>query len=361
LRVSTSEPGIAVSSAAHAALLLTILLAFADAKKFDDAQESIAVEVITDSQFNEIVKGEKTAPAVVPEAKPRAEKVADVTDTKPTHPIVEANREVQPPPVRSDPADNGPDVAKPVASLPPAPVQAAEPPEPPKRAVEPAPPVKPEAIEPPPRPPEIKQETEQKPVPEPPKRVRPVDKQPVENPLEQVTKLLEQKKLEEMAKAEAKPSRPKPVDEPVQRKYDVSAIAKLISHEAPQQTASTAKDLNRVASLGAANANAAKMSPSLMGQLDEYMIDQYKRCWNPVGVETSGYMPKISVRYNIDGSLASEPRLLNPTADPEARALADSALRAIHICNPLNIPARFQPFYQEWKDRTLSFNPEDFL
>src|SRR5262249_24515375 len=162
-----------------------------------------------------------------------------------------------------------------------------------KRAVEPAPPVKPEAVEPPPRPPEIKQETEQKPVPEPPKRVRPVDKQPVENPLEQVTKLLEQKKLEEMAKTEAKPSKPKPVDEPVQRKYDVSAIAKLISHEAPQQTASTAKDLNRVASLGAANANAAKMSPSLMGQLDEYMIDQYKRCWNPVGVETSGYMPKI--------------------------------------------------------------------
>jgi colicin import membrane protein len=360
VRVSTSEPGIAVSGAAHAALLLAIVLAFADAKKFDDAQESVAVEVITDSQFNDIVKGEKTAPAVVPQAKSRAERVADITDTKPSPPLAEADREVQPPlSVRPDlTADHAPDVAKPVAAPPPTPVQAAEPPELPKRAVEA---VKPEALEPPPRPPQVQPETEQKPVPDRPKRVRPTDKQVVDNPLEQVTKLLEQKKLEEIAKAEAKPAKPKPADEPIPRKYDVSAIAKLISHEAPQQTASTARDLNRVASLGAANANAAKMSPSLMGELDEYMIDQYKRCWNPVGVDTGRYMPKISVRYNLDGSLASEPRLLNPTADPAARALADSALRAIHICNPLNIPARFQPFYQEWKDRTLSFNPEDFL
>jgi colicin import membrane protein len=353
VRVSPSEPGLAVSGAAHAALLLAIILAFADTTKFEDAQESVAIEVITDSQFNDIVKGEKTAPAVVPEAKPRAEKLADITDTKPTPPLVEANRDVQSPPsAPADPASDHASDVKPIASL--SPVPAAEPAE--KPAVEPVP-VKPDAVEPPPRPPEIQRETEQKPAPERPKRVRPADKQPVDNPLEQVTKLLEQKKLEEMAK----PAKSKPAEEPVQRKYDVSAIAKLISHEAPQQTASTAKEINRVAALGAATASAAKMSPSLMGQLDEYMIDQYKRCWNPVGVDTGRYMPKISVRYNVDGSLASEPRLLNPTADPAARALADSALRAIHVCNPLNIPARFQPFYEEWKDRTLSFNPEDFL
>jgi colicin import membrane protein len=378
LRLSPSEPGIAVSGAAHLALLLTMILAFAGAKKFDDAQESIAVEVVTDSQFNEIMKGEKTAPAVRPDAQPRAEKVADITDTKLSPPVAEAKRDIPaPPPKPADPGqDDQPEPPKPVAALPPA--QSVpqppdpSPPEPPKRAAEPSQQtVKPdsaEAIEPPVKPKsEVKKDAEAKPTPEPPKKLRPVEKPPDpkqkanENPLAQVTKLLEQKKLEEMAKADPKPTKPKPSEETIQHKYDVTAITKLLTRDAPQQTASTARDLNQMASLGTASGSAAKMSPSLMGQLDEYMIEQYKRCWNPVGLETGRYMPKISVKYNLDGSLAGEPRLINPSADPASRALAESALRAVHICNPLTIPTQFQPYYQEWKDRTLSFNPEDFL
>ena len=78
LGVSKEEPGFVLSGVVHVAILLIGLLGLADAKKFDDAQESLAVEVITESQLKQITKGEKTAKEVLPDAKLRVDKVSDV-------------------------------------------------------------------------------------------------------------------------------------------------------------------------------------------------------------------------------------------------------------------------------------------
>ncbi len=368
MKLSSSEPGLIVSGAVHLGLLLTMLLAFSGAQKFEDAQESVAVDVLSDSQFNEIMKGEKTAEPK-PESKPRAEKSAEITQTKPTPPVNEAKRDIpSPPPKPVDPGtDDQPEPPKQVAALAPMPPPTPAPPEPPKRTPDPIQEaVKPpdaDAIEPPVRPKsEAKQDNETKVVPDPPKKIHPVEKvdpKPNANTLEQVTKLLEQKKLEELARPESKPAKPKPVDTPVQHKYDATAISKLLTRDAPQQTASTAADVTHTASLGTATGNAARLSPSLLGELNAYLIGQFERCWNYSGIDAGSYTPLINIRLNIDGSLAAEPRLKNPSADPASRALAESALRAVHNCSPVSMPARFMPLYDKWKDVNYQFVTQD--
>lgn len=61
MKPSRSEPGLVVSAAVHAGLLLATLIAFSDTKKFDDAQETVPVDIVTDAQLNQVMKGEKTA------------------------------------------------------------------------------------------------------------------------------------------------------------------------------------------------------------------------------------------------------------------------------------------------------------
>jgi colicin import membrane protein len=336
--VSAREPGIAVSGAAHAALLLAMLLAFADAGRFGDAQEPVPIEVISDSQFNRIM-GEKVAEKG---AKPRVDTLADTSEVKPSPPLEEAKRDVPTPPSRPpEPATPPLEEAKSLAAVPPPlPVEPPPPvPEPPKRdpAAELAKP-EPEPIAKPPAPPKI---------------VRPPE--PKVDPLEQAKKLLEQKKQEE-AKVDAK--RAKPTTDDPQYKFDSHALSKILTHDTPQQAGSTGKELNKTASLGAPTASAARMPGNLLGQLHEYLKEAYHRCFNPAPFDVGDYKPKISVRYNIDGSLASEPKLANPPSDPALRAFADSAMRAVRSCNPLHIPAIYQPYYEQWRDTTMQFTNE---
>jgi colicin import membrane protein len=51
--------------------------------------------------------------------------------------------------------------------------------------------------------------------------------------------------------------------------------------------------------------------------------------------------------------------VLNPSSDPTFRTVADSATRATRRCAPLRIPAQFQPYYQDWKELTVNFDPSE--
>ena len=290
------NPGMAISSGAHAVLLAAALLSFSHAPKFDDAQESIPVEMVSDQEFNQIMKGEKSA---AKQAKPlqRAEKLAEIAETKPQSALPEAKTEALPPPPKAKrEPDPGRDEAK-DAPTPPersAIIPPSRPPEPPVRPAAAKPePVKATAAEPPPslpKPPpieaaeaiepkpvrrpkiehktepklEAKQEalTEMKPV-EPAKKVEPKFKP------DQLAKLLDQEKQKNLTeKPSQKPlAKPKSGDENAEptQKFDPGDISKFLNKESPQKRASTGRELQQVASLGAPTANAAKMSPSLWG------------------------------------------------------------------------------------------------
>jgi colicin import membrane protein len=363
------EPGVVVSAGAHVALLAATLIAFADTRKFEDAAEAIPVEMISDQQFSQITKGEKTAKQVQP--KPKAEKVAEVTETKPTPPIAEAKRDVPtpPPPLKRvpDPGDDDKPEVKPEPPMPPQRVAALPTPEPPPRPEPKVAKPEPPKAEKPPEPEEEKEAEVIKPQPPPRPKLAdtPTPPKPVEKPkepappkLDQVAKFLEQKKLEQ--KPLPKPKSGEENDEP-KHKLDVATISQLLSKEAPQARASTARELTRTAALGAPNASAAQMSPSMWDSLDGLMREQYKKCWSYIGLNPQKYVAQIRVRYAQDGSLQAEPALLNPPSDPNIRNLADSAMRAVRRCNPMHIPAAYMPYYEHWKARVVRFDPEDML
>ena len=99
-----------------------------------------------------------------------------------------------------------------------------------------------------------------------------------------------------------------------------------------------------------------KCPPSLWDQLDALLQQQYKRCWNFAGLGgQQKYIPEVHVQYTLDGSLIGQPVLLNPPSDPNLRALAESAMRAVRRCDPLRIPSQYQLYYDQWKrpDRSL--------
>ncbi len=390
-RASRFDKGLAVSASVHAALLVSTLVAFSDARRFDEAQEALPVEVVTAAELNQIMRGEKTAkPAEKPAT--RAEQQADRVESKPEPPTEQASRDVPvpPPPLRREPdpgeaQERTPPVPTPppapprVAAVPPEPQRRPEPPaptppprpEPPKAEAKPERPA-PEKAEPVPEPPRRPEPPKPEARPAPPPRPKPPEQKPpepkppepkaAEKPkddkprLDQVAKLLEDRKREEHKPA-AKPRTGESEQPP--SKYDPANIKRMLSREAPQQTASTGREVSRTASLGTATASAQRMSPSLWGQLDGLLQEQYRECWNKLGFDGQSYVPQIRVTYNADGSLAAQPVLVNPPSDPSQRSLADSAMRAVQKCNPLRIPPQFAPYHAQWKARTLRFDPEE--
>ncbi len=351
MRITSSEPGVYVSGAAHLALLLLTFVVFSDARPLDAPQESAPVDVITDKQFNEMTKGEKTAKATKP-TPPKADRVAEVEEKKPTPPVIaKVDTPTPPPPLKRipDPGedDDTPTPPRTVAALPPPPQPA-----PPKAEKTPEPPPKPDAevIEPP-KPP-VRSVPAQKPAPE----QKPLDKSAL-------SKLLADAKADQQANDAPKPpSRPKSGDDSneTRHKFDTDSLTKLLSHEEPGQKPSTGRAVNQTASIGATTGTAAKMSPSMWGQLDALLQDQYKKCWSYLGLAgETHYIPQIRVAYDETGRLAGQPSLLNPPTDPNVRNLADSALRAVRRCDPLKIPPQFAPYFDQWKARILRFDPEE--
>jgi colicin import membrane protein len=361
----SNRPGYVLSGSAHAALLVATLLSFSQTRKFDDAQESIPVEMLSNQQFNEIMKGEKTAKEIKPT--PKADKVAGITETKPLPPVAEAKKDIPtpPPPLKRQP-DPGEAQTQDVPT-PPQKTADIVPPKPPEPEP-PKPEPKPQQVKQPPAPPVAEKppsEDAEPLIPKPPPRPDLTKAEPkkLEFKPDQLAKLLEQQKQKDQAQklVEKSVAKPKSGDEtePMHR-FDVADINRLLSKEAPQRRASTSSQLQQLASLGAPNASAAKMSPSLWGQLDALLQDQYKQCWSYIGLSGQPkYVPEIKVEYAQDGTLIGQPSLVNPPSDPSKRSLAESAMRAVRRCNPLHIPSLYQPFYEEWKGRIVRFDPDE--
>jgi colicin import membrane protein len=367
------NPGLFISSSVHATLLAAALISFAQTPKFEDAEEAIPVETLNAAQFNQIMKGEKSAHQIKP--RQRSEKIADLSEIKPAPPLNDARKEsaAPPPPVKPQIEPGQTEVPAPpekpqekaemkaeVKPLPPRPIA-----EPVKQPAKPEP--KPEAAKPVP----VHEEAEAiEPKPAPRPKLDPKPSEPQKKPEphfkpDQVAKLLEQEKQQETPrkpadKPSAKPKSGEDTSEP-HPQFDPTNISKFLNKDAPQHKASTGSQLQQLASLGTPTASAAKMSPSMWGALDSLLQDQYKQCWSYPGLRAKKYVPEIHVQYAQDGKLIGQPALLNPPADPELRGLAESALRAVKRCDPLKIPAQYQPFYDQWKGRIVRFDPEEML
>ncbi len=355
----SEKPGLVVSSAVHVTLLAAMLLSFSRTPKFHDAQETVPVEVVSATDLNQITRGDKSAKEV--HQKQRADKIADTTEIKPKPPLAEAKRDVPTPPA---PGKKLPEPGK-ADKPPPKPQQTAVVPPPPP------PPPKPAPSKPVPKPPVAEPLSEKADVSEPLPVPRPHFDRPKPEPKKEEAKKQDQKfKLDQIAtlldkkkpKEPPKPARPKSGDEAQERqhKFDVNDISRLLSHEDPQRKAATDRQLEHLASLGSPTASAPRLSPSLQAQMEGWFQDRFRGCWiQPITIPPGPkYVPEVRVPLNLDGSLAAAPTLINPPSDPAWRPLAESAVRAIRECDPLPVPDRFKPYYDEWRGRIVRFNDD---
>jgi colicin import membrane protein len=354
------NPGFAVSGGAHIGLLALALFSLSHSPQFEDAQESIPVEVLSAQQFSQIMEGEKTAAQVKP--RQRAEKIAELAELKPQPLPSEAPKDVRAPPAplkrQADPGD-----AEPQEAPQPPEHRGASPPRPAQETAKPAPiseQVK-QSVAPSPKSPVDEAGETATPDPPQPKPVQPPKKPAPKFKPDQLTKLLDQEKQKEKQKPVAKPRSGEEAAE-AQQKFKPGDIAKFLSKETPRGKQAVGHELSQLASLGSPTATAAKMSPSLWDQLDGLLREQYKRCWNFAGLGgTQKYVPEIHAQYTQEGSLIGQPVLLNPPSDPALRALAESAMRAVRRCDPLRIPSQYQAYYDQWKGRIVRFDPEEML
>jgi colicin import membrane protein len=411
---SKQEPGVAVSAFGHAAVVVAGLVAFGSSPPpFKDADEAIAVEVVDPSALNEVTRGERSAQAVQDTPRPRAERQSEITEQKdpgenkrdaptpPTRPadLKTAERdEVAPPPPPSRPA--------------PAPAQQAARPETQAQEVKPDPKPR-EATRPEPKPEmrrdqlaalaeqaELQARREQaaeearaaaKARAEAEARARAqaeaaakakaaaAAKAEADAKAEALAEAKEKTEAENKAKAEALAKAKAAADAKAKAAAEAKArrdaqlaaqfnpndISKLLnSKEQAQSSGSTGREVNRVASLGTQTGTAQRMNPNMRSQLIGIIKEQLERCWVvPVALQGSQRPPVPSVRVALkqDGTLASQPSVINTSVDPLFRVAADSALTATRRCTPLRIPAQFAPFYNDWRDVVVNFDARDVL
>ena len=395
------EPGLIVSSAAHVALLTAGLIGFATVVPFPDADEGIPVEVITENQFSQITRGEQNAPEVVETPAPRVERQAETREIRPpgearsnapSPPTRPADMPVEDIPVEAAQAPPPPAAAPPPPPSAPAPVATAEPAPP-----VPAPPVPafPEPVQ------EIAEAQEPEPsvaesAPLPPARSERVRAQQahaarMEQERAQQARAAEQQRIADARAAEERAREAAASQERARREAEAGRLAAarareeqqararreaetaqrfnpgdiaalLRSTEEPRSQGATGQEVNRTASLGAATGTAARLAPSQRDALIGLIQGQLRRCWDaPLAAQSATNPPVASIRFalNIDGSLAGQPQVVNDSPDPLFRAVADSATRATRRCSPLQIPAQFAPYYEDWKNMTVNFNPLD--
>jgi hypothetical protein len=349
---SRSEPGLPISATLHVTLLAATLLVFAKAPKFEEALETVPVEVVSSSQLNEISKGEKSAKAA-PKPAQRTEK-AEKVETRREPPQAEAKRDVPAPPPSfrrtAEPNANDAPKAEKEAPTPPRRVAAHETPAPPKPA--PTPPAHAKATPEPEEQPDEAEVTRPKPPTKP--KIEKVEKEtpaPPEKPKEKPRLKVDEvaKLLQRQAPKEAGAGKPKSGDEAAPKsKFNANSIANLLSREAPQQRASSARERSQVASLGAPTGAAAHLSPSMEARIGQYIKDHYQPCWKSglsLGGET--YSPIVRFHLTRDGALEGAPRLMTSAGGAVEQARSQQAIQAVRRCSPMRIPPEFAPFYEE--------------
>jgi colicin import membrane protein len=102
------------------------------------------------------------------------------------------------------------------------------------------------------------------------------------------------------------------------------------------------------------------MTSAQQAGFDTWLIKTYLACWKPARqpADADVYVAHVRIAYNPDGSLSKPAKLVNPPSDPALKPQAKSVLAAVENCNPLPVPAQYRPYYEQWKTKTIHFDPQ---
>jgi hypothetical protein len=292
------KAGMTISCIGHAAALAFALVAISAQPMEAPPVPTLPVSFISEKDFTQLTQGVKNAPQLkIPDMKPLADKV---------------------------------DVPKPAD-------QAA-----PKVANKPAITTDSSKAKADPKPPDAKQATK-------PDKPPPPDYKP-----DAIAALLKK----DAAKPQPKPDDSAAPQKPDTTKFDANQVAQLLDKREPQRQVAAAETINATPNLGAASGPAA-------AQLSQSEIDALRArissCWSPPpGIDANSKLYVVlRVLFKQDGTMSQEPVLVEGTASSLGPALAESAKRALLLCQPFTMLKL--DHYDQWKDLELKFDPQELL
>jgi outer membrane biosynthesis protein TonB len=308
------KPGMTISCVGHAAALFFGLMAISAQPMEAPPVQALPVSFVSEKDFSQLPLGVKNAPQLkVPDIKPLADKVDETKSVDQQAPKVSAKPEITTP------------AAKPVSEAKP----------------EPKPEPKPEL------------KTELKPAPKP--ADKPDKPKPPEYRPDQIANLLKNDAAKNPPKREDALAQPARDNTP---KFDANQVAQLLDKREPQRQVATAQSLNDSPTLGAAiGAQNAQLSQSEIDALRA----RISSCWSPPpGIDANSRVYVVlRVLFKADGSMVQAPTLVEGSASALGPALAESAKRALLLCQPFTM---LKPeHYDQWKDLELKFDPHELL
>ena len=140
---------------------------------------------------------------------------------------------------------------------------------------------------------------------------------------------------------------------------DTNQIAALID-KAKEESAKVEKNENKLTQSSVKNSFATGLTLSE----EDALRAQIFGCWTvPLGLPyDDDLLVRIKLELKQDGTISKSEILdherMNRPGQKFYKILAESALRAVRICQPLRVP---QTGYEKWKNIQLNFNPTEML
>ena len=140
---------------------------------------------------------------------------------------------------------------------------------------------------------------------------------------------------------------------------DTNQIAALID-KAKEIEATEKKDDKKITQSNQKNSFATGLTLSE----EDALRAQIFGCWSvPLGLPyDQNLLVRIKLELKKDGTILNSEILdherMNRPGQKFYKVLAESALRAVRMCQPLKVPPTG---YDKWKDLQLNFNPEEML
>ncbi|PPR22714.1 MAG: hypothetical protein CFH39_01091, partial [Alphaproteobacteria bacterium MarineAlpha10_Bin2] len=166
---------------------------------------------------------------------------------------------------------------------------------------------------------------------------------------------------------------PKPRPKPAPAQHSFNSLLKSVAEEEPKEKPKPEPEfstlLANVADTPPPKPKAEKqdqpqrtraMKLALANQVAALIKTQVEANWSvPAGVRDAGdLVVTIRIRLGRDGAVQSAEILgANYAEDPNFRAMAESARRAVQKASPIKALRRFGDDYNEWRDVTMIFRP----
>ena len=178
---------------------------------------------------------------------------------------------------------------------------------------------------------------------------------------------LPDEKIEKVKKLEEKKQNPEKIDNEIKQVsefekeevFDHDKIAALID-KSKEEIAETTEKSNRVTQSQDKNMVISGLTLSE----EDALKAQIFGCWSiPLGLPyNENLLVRIKLKLKPDGSVIKTEILdharMNKPGQSFYKVLAESALRAIQLCQPLRVPTTG---YERWKDLQLNFDARDML